>query len=48
MKETHFQGFLFKGGILHQEVDCFSLNQFSNSITLSLAMFFGIEKLVLG
>lgn len=49
MKETHFHiSHLFKGGILHQEVDCLSLNQFSNFIRLSLAIFFGIKKLVLG
>lgn len=43
MKETHFQVFLFEGGILHWEVDCLSLNQF---LKIILGIFFGI-KLVL-
>lgn len=48
MKETLFHGFLSKWGVLHQEMDCLSLNQFSNFIRLSLKIFFGIKKPSLG
>lgn len=45
-KKHIFRVFCLKGAV-HWEVDCVCLNQFSNFIRLSLAILFGIKKLVL-